>query len=82
MFLIRPKLVDVDLGSVAAQHGSYSQTWKRRLRDEFSSGADDLIKRLRKAGLNLVHLRSAIEHWCEPPTSVSMPRNKSGILRF
>jgi uncharacterized protein YukE len=70
MFLIRPHLAEVDLGTVSAQHGSYSQIWRRRLTQEFRANAEGLIRQLRAAGLNLVHLQSAIEHWCESPSSV------------
>lgn len=70
MFLIQPNIADVNLGGATAQHGAYSQVWKRRLTEEFHSNQNDLINRLRKAGLNLVHMRSAIEHWCEPPSNV------------
>jgi hypothetical protein len=70
MFLISPLVEDIDLGGLIAGHGSYSETWKDRLKHEFHTNKRDFISRLRNAGLNLVHLRSAIEHWCEPPTSV------------
>jgi hypothetical protein len=29
-----------------------------------------LSRRLRKTGVDLVYLHAAIEHWCEPPTTV------------
>ena len=77
MFLIRPSLEDVDLGGVTARHGSYSQVWKGRLRSNFISDPLGLYYRLSEAGLNLIHLYSAIEHWCEPPTSVIHAPQKS-----
>jgi hypothetical protein len=70
MFIIGPTLEDVDLGGVATKFGSHSRVWKERLRSEFHSNADGLVRRLKNSGLNLVHLRSALENWCRPPTSV------------
>jgi hypothetical protein len=70
MFLILPNVETFDFGDPTAQHGIYSQIWKDRLKHEFRMDEQDLIDRLRGAGLTLVHLRSAIERWCEPPNSV------------
>ena len=70
MFLIRPVVDDVDFGGIKAKHGQYSLIWKTRLNEEWQKDGTGFIKRLRESGLALVHLGSAIEHWCEPPTTV------------
>jgi hypothetical protein len=70
MYVVRPVLSEVDLGGLRAEHGHYSQTWKARLVDEWRRDGVDLVQRLRMAGLDLVHLRGAIGHWCKPPSSV------------
>lgn len=70
MFVIRPFVDDIDVGGVRAEHGYYSQAWKARLGQEILRDAAGLVTRLRDAGLSLVHLRAAISHWCEPPTTV------------
>ncbi len=70
MYLIRPVVDDVDFGGIRAKHGQCSQIWKATLKLERERDALGLIKRLREAGLILVHLGTAIGHWCEPPTTV------------
>jgi len=70
MFVILPNVGDIDLGELHAQHGDYSQRWKTRLSDELAANAGDLVRRLRLAGLNLLNLRSAMRHWCKPPSTV------------
>ena len=70
MFLIRPLVEDVDLGGVKAEHGHYSKTWKAKLEAERRADEAALIARLSAAGLKLVHLRAAVSHWCEAPTTV------------
>ena len=70
MFLILPLVDDVDFDGVRAEHGHYSRIWKLKLEQEFQANANGLIGRLREAGLNLVHLGTAIKHWCRSPTTV------------
>jgi hypothetical protein len=70
MYLIRPILGNVDLGGVRAEHGHYARTWKTRLEQQLQTDAPGLVARLRAAGINLVHLRAAVETWCGPPTTV------------
>jgi hypothetical protein len=70
MYVIVDILDQVDLGSLQARHGYYSQIWKAKLDEVRSADEDGLVERLRSAGLNLRHLRSAISHWCRPPGSV------------
>ena len=70
MFLIRPLLGDVDLGTLRAGEGRYSRIWKERLREEVRRAPNDLMKRLRVAGIELLNLRACIRQWCRPPSSV------------
>ena len=70
MFVIMPLIGNVDLGGVQAEHGYYSKLWKAKLDSEFLTDAPHLIKRLREAGLNLVHLDAAIINWAKPPSTV------------
>jgi len=70
LYIILPRLGEVDLGGVRAEHGHYSRIWKARLEQQWRTDASGLIKRLQAAGLNLVYLGAAIKHWCEPPSTV------------
>ena len=70
MFLISPLLGDVDLGPVRAGDGLYSRIWKERLREEMRRAPNDLMRRLRIAGIALRNLHSCVRHWCRPPSSV------------
>lgn len=78
MFVILPNLEDVELGNLQARHGYYSRIWKSRLREEVISNPDDLVERLRSAGLDLMHLDGAIKNWCrEPGTVIHAPQKIS-----
>lgn len=70
MFVITPALNDDDLGSFQAEEGHYSRIWKTKLAAEFRRDPAELVKRLREAGISVVHLYSRIEHWCKPATTV------------
>jgi len=70
IFLIMPFGVDMESDGVRAEHGYYSRIWKSKLEQEFRNDSHGLIRRLRAAGLNLVHLSTAIHHWCKPPSTV------------
>ncbi|MBV6417423.1 MAG: hypothetical protein CMLOHMNK_02123 [Steroidobacteraceae bacterium] len=70
MFVVLPVIDEVGLGELRAEHGSYSRVWKEQLRRDWTADPAGLVRRLRAQGLNLVHLESAIERWCEPPSNV------------
>ena len=70
MFLIWPLLGDVDLGTIRAGEGRYSSVWRERLREEMRRAPNDLMKRLRGAGIELRNLRSCVTQWCRPPSRV------------
>ncbi len=70
MFIVRPLLADISLGGLQAEHGHFSQIWKSRMAEEWGKDPEALTRRLRGAGLDLLHLETAIGHWCEPPTTV------------
>jgi hypothetical protein len=70
MFLIWPLLGAADLGALRAGEGRYSRIWKERLREEVRRGHDDLVRRLRAAGIELRNLRSCVKQWCRPPSTV------------
>ena len=70
MFVIMQELEDVDLGDLQARHGRYSRVWKTRLREEIISNCDELVERLRSAGLDLMHLEGAIKRWSREPGTV------------
>jgi hypothetical protein len=78
MFVIVPSLDDVDFGGLQARHGDYSQIWKARLQAEVRADSDGLIERLRSAGLDLMHLGSAVKNWCRAPRSVIHAPQRSG----
>jgi hypothetical protein len=70
MFLLWPLLGTADLGALHAREGRYSRIWKERLRDEMRRGPDDLVRRLRAAGIELRNLLSCVRQWCRPPSTV------------
>lgn len=70
MYLIWPLLGAADLGAIRACEGHYSRIWKERLRDEVRRAPDDLVRRLRAAGIELRNLRSCVRQWCRPPSTV------------
>lgn len=70
MFLIWPLLGTADLGGLRAGEGRYSRIWKERLREEARRAPDDLVRRLRAAGIELRNLRSCVRQWCRPPSTV------------
>jgi hypothetical protein len=70
MFIIMPIVGDVDLGGSRATHGHFSQLWITRLEQEFRTDGLALIMRLKNAGLDLMHLGSALKRWCRPPSTV------------
>lgn len=70
MYLIIDLLDEIDLGNLQARHGYYSQIWKAKLVEARITDEEGLMERLRASGLNLRHLKSAINHWCSPPGTV------------
>lgn len=70
MFLIMPLVDEIDFDALKADHGHYSRGWKTKLMQEFQNDANGLIQKLRAEGLNLIHLRAALHHWCQPPSTV------------
>lgn len=71
VYILRPLLADdVDLGELSAKHGHYTKIWKDRLIELTRISSTDVCSQLRARGVKLVHLESAIEKWCAPPTTV------------
>jgi hypothetical protein len=70
MFCILPRLGDVDLGELHAGEGQFSRTWKERLRQELATDPDRICNLRRTGGVTLVHLRSRMDNWAKPPTTV------------
>lgn len=70
MFIVRPMLADTDLGGLHATDGYYSRTWKEHLRKELLLDAQDLVRRLKSEGLNLLHILPRVRGWCRPPSTV------------
>lgn len=70
MFLIWPLLGEVDFGPAHTGDGLYSAIWKERLREEMRLAPNDLMRRLRAAGIELRNLHSRVRHWCRRPSSV------------
>ncbi|HSS20973.1 MAG TPA: hypothetical protein VLL54_12935 [Pyrinomonadaceae bacterium] len=77
MFVIVPNLGDVGLGDLQARNGYYSRIWKSQLREEVISNLDELVERLRSAGLDLMHLHGAIRNWYKEPGTVIHAPQKS-----
>ncbi len=77
MFLIWPDLDEPDLGPLKVAQGRYSAVWKSHLREAFTRDPDDLLRRLRTAGIKLRHLRFRVRYWCKPPSNViHAPKNR------
>ncbi len=70
MFVIWPELDEPDLGALRVAEGRYSVVWKDRLREAFILDANGLLQRLRRAGIDLQHLRFCVKLWCKPPSTV------------
>jgi hypothetical protein len=70
MFLILPVVDDLSLAELQAEPGDFSRTWKERLQTEFRCDPEGLMRHLRDGGLRLLGLRSCIERWCIPATTV------------
>ena len=70
MFLILPLVDDARLAGLQAEDGYFSTTWKEKLNAEYRSDPVTLENRLWDAGLELLHLRERIAHWCKPPSTV------------
>ena len=70
MFVIWPELDESDLGSLRVAEGRYSVLWKNRLREAFILDPNGLVHQLRRAGIDLQHLRFCVKHWCKPPSTV------------
>jgi hypothetical protein len=83
MFVIQPMILDEGELALRAAHGQFSQKWKARLIEENCRDPDGLCRRLRDAGVNLMHLHSAVAHWCDPPTTViHAPQKRSHFERL
>jgi len=70
MFIVIPKLEVVDLGGTVVKSKFYCATWKECLRQVTTVKKDEFAQALRAAGMQLVQIESAIERWCDEPTSV------------
>jgi hypothetical protein len=55
---------------MATKYGSHSHTWKRLLNGQLLRDPERLVRRLQGAGIELASLRSALEHWASPPSTV------------
>jgi hypothetical protein len=81
MYLVRPIVNEIDLGSVHAEYDSYSRTWKERLANAVATNEEELILRLITDGLDLENVRSAIRNWCRPPSTViHAPKQRQHFL--
>src|SRR5439155_22962789 len=63
-------LLEDGRGGVRVGSGNYRGIWKARLAQEYERDSPGLVERLRDAGLDLIHLRDALVHWCKAPTTV------------
>lgn len=70
MSLILPVLNDESLDELHVEEGYFSRIWKDKLQAEYQNNPMDLVNRLRANGLLLLGLRSGIERWCVPATTV------------
>jgi hypothetical protein len=70
MFLILPHVESVEFGSSTTKEGHYSSVWKQQLAEKTTLDGAGFANQLRSAGISLVHLRSCIQHWCRPSTTV------------
>jgi hypothetical protein len=70
MYLILPIIEDEEVSSHVAEDGYYSRLWKALLRAEMARDVDSLVKRLKQAGIDLLRLRSRLDHWCKAVNTV------------
>ncbi len=60
-----------DLGhDTRAHHGHFSRIWKARLRAQMTDDLHGLLPALKRAGIDLINLHLALEHWSKDPTTV------------
>jgi hypothetical protein len=69
MFLIDVPDYESSGGATYAEEGEYAPIWKQRLTNELLLG-DDLPGRLKKAGIDLIHLQHNLWQWTKRTTSV------------
>lgn len=70
IYVIIPDLYEVDLGSVRAQLGQHSRTWRSRLVELSNTDRAGLVARLFVEGLDLYGLSAALDNWSRPPDTV------------
>jgi hypothetical protein len=70
MFVIQTLIGDVDFGGLLAAEGRCSRVWKQRLSEEMQINPEGICRILHHNGVTLLCLRSCVEHWCEPSTTV------------
>ena len=70
IYIVLPRLEEVDLGGAHAGEGHLSRLWKDVLRRRYHADARDLAIKLRDAGIRLQSIDQCIKHWCKPTTTV------------
>ena len=72
LYLIMPDLEmdKVDFGILKAKKDHYSKIWKKRLELEISNDQENLVKRLKNSGVELIHLAQQLQLWCKAASSV------------
>lgn len=74
---------EVDLGSIRASHGRYSEVWKSVLRSRLDDGQLDQVARaLRREGVDLLSLKGRIKEWARPPGNVIPAPQQHGHFRL
>jgi hypothetical protein len=69
-YLIRADIGDVHLGGQLTGHGWFSTRWKAELKRQLEWHPEGLVRRLFAAGIRLKNLRSCVEHWIQPASTV------------
>ena len=62
MFLIIPRTDDVDVGSLEPQ-ANLARLWKQRLNEELAKDPLSLCEKLKREGIRIKHLGSAVRRW-------------------
>lgn len=70
IFVVQSLLDDFRSEAAQAEEGSFSQTWKKQLKEIMSEDGEGFIGRLRSEGISLIHLHASVWQWCKPASTV------------
>lgn len=70
MFLVLSDVDELEGGTLTAEPGRYAGSWKQLLTEMLRRDREKTIGRLQEAGIELLDIDGAVDHWAGPSTSV------------